>query len=611
MEFDIEKNKVVGIADIPINDEHLRIKVYGYFDNSLNYKEFDSISLKRIFSPDGYVFEPNFFNNPKFSSINLGDLIEFKAYRITNAKEGFNEYRINNTSPVKRIGYKIVEFKNMIIENNVIQLNGISVEDDDLGDFYAEYENNVIGKLRKQKGEIIPFKYKRLYQWPIDKCNIIYHNTDKVLVTENKEKGQILDAMSNDQLFNWFREKLKELNETFINELDKNTKWRTRIPEILDQNDSDLFNLQNIRIQRLNNTFNYYELSKSEIKDLIKSSQAFRELFSKSINLHKNEFKLEYKEELEELKKRNELEQEKLERLLSKISIEIALKKNELNSVLENINTAQSQIENLNNNKERILADFSIIKEVLGGSIAQTEQVQSNSFVIETFQSQNEGSLINNKEWFIARLKHILAGGKISTSISSILIDIIATYKGAFISNEQIALAFIEATGNCKFIIQQVEPDWLHFKDLWNNGLGAIWKSSHENPNVLHFLVLEDINLSSPECYMRPLLDCMNGIRKRIPFAMNEFPKNLRILATKISSDEPKIGLPLLEQTFKNWGAVGFVEPIHVLSGQKYSIVDGYIDSTTLSKFKLDDFDIETDALALSSQFKKIFDRPE
>ena len=115
-------------------------------------------------------------------------------------------------------------------------------------------------------------------------------------------------------------------------------------------------------------------------------------------------------------------------------------------------------------------------------------------------------------------------------------------------------MSYAATTNNAFYIIQQIEPDWLHFSDFWKNGLGAIWKSAHDYPDKLHFLFLEDINMSSPECYARPLLDMITGIRMLIPFGKTQYPGNLKIIATKISTENPEIGLPLIRTNFHGMG---------------------------------------------------------
>jgi hypothetical protein len=57
-------------------------------------------------------------------------------------------------------------------------------------------------------------------------------------------------------------------------------------------------------------------------------------------------------------------------------------------------------------------------------------------------------------------------------------------------------------------------------------------------------------------------------------------PPNLIFMATKQPASDPSIGLPLFEQSFQNWGAVGFDdEPLRFASptrNEKFS-PEGYL----------------------------------
>lgn len=612
MGFDIEKNRVVGIIDHRLKYDGARIKVIGYLNLERNLILLNEEDLKNEFPPIGFIFGYKFFID---NSMKEGDMIEFKIEDAQNEKDHGDSFKIQRDTKVKLWGRRIFEVENFNINNSFIELFKISLPAnvDYTHSFYVYSNNRIYGKLKLHNSSIIPDKGHYFYEWLKEQCEIFTYKDNHYLL-DDQPKGHynnLIDSMDDHASFYWFKSKLKLLSSDAVNLLNSQVNWGEFAEKIVNQ-DTDKTIVEKNRLKRICNNLDQQELLAEEIRQISKISKPLENSFNAAIERHKNELRSEYAKDIEELEKNKEFEKQKLEQTLSKICIEIAHKNNALVDLETKIKEKNAQLEHIEENKERILSDFSIIKEVLGGSTSQTEQVQSNSFVIETIIPPDENILlIEKRDKFSARLRYILSEQNLNSSLAANLLAATATFKGTFIKDEQLAIALIEATGNCKYIIQQVEPDWLHFKDFWNNGLEAIWKSSHENPDILHFLVLEDINLSSPECYMRPLLDCMNGIRKRIPFASNEFPENLRIFATKTSTDEPKIGLPLYEQTFKKWGAVGFAEPIDKISEQKHSAVEGYIDSITFSTFKMDDFELKTDSLALSSQFQKLFDRPE
>jgi len=219
----------------------------------------------------------------------------------------------------------------------------------------------------------------------------------------------------------------------------------------------------------------------------------------------------------------------------------------------------ETQLTKIKENKDRIIQDFSIIKEVLQGQNQCNNSIQENhnSFVVEEIIDGGNDSIITIEE-FEEQLRYHLSNNAINPQFATKIINIISTQKAILVKDIRIGLSIVEATNNAKYIIQQVEPDWLHFKDFWDNGLGEIWNSAHNSPDKFHFLLLEDINMSALECYCRPLLDILTGVRKKIPYGQTPYPNNLKIIATYAPFEEPKIGLPIYRNTFDNWGAIGF-----------------------------------------------------
>ena len=103
--------------------------------------------------------------------------------------------------------------------------------------------------------------------------------------------------------------------------------------------------------------------------------------------------------------------------------------------------------------------------------------------------------------------------------------------------------------------IQQVEPDWLKFDNFYENGLKQIWQQAYSYPDKLHFIILEDLNMSSIECYGKPLNDLLGKTRKVLPGLGTTFPKNLWVFGIPIILSTHTFGLPLVKDTFLNWGA--------------------------------------------------------
>jgi hypothetical protein len=284
--------------------------------------------------------------------------------------------------------------------------------------------------------------------------------------------------------------------------------------------------------------------------------------------------------------------------------------KSEIESLLDKSQNLVKNIRDLETSKVRILEDFSIIKEVLRYDSGLDEKA-SESYVIEMIQAKGDTKHLEDKDQIKSRVSFQLTQQKLNSHYALPLIETVSVYRAFFASDIRLAISFAHATGNAKYIIQQTEPQWLTFKDFWHSGLGAIWNSAHKYPDQFHFLLLQDINLASPECYARPLLDSICGIRNNIPFGKTRYPNNLWIIATKASTDQPKIGLPLHENTFPCWGAIGFKDGL--LNQNKIAIDDipGFLIPSSLSLFRNNSDDSEGFEARVKNDLKKVFDEGE
>ena len=609
MGFNIDNDKVIGIIDHEKGGRSARIKVIGILKKNnkpINLTEKDA---EQYFPPKGFIFEPGFFYNFKHQE---NEIVSFYIDDNEKAESGQDKYRLKvNASEIKNYGLnarRIIGFK----RNNLsTDLSLIKVEKDTSdGKFFGITDKYIIGELRLKKGEIEPALHRRITFWDFEEENILSYNGQVKLHHFPNGDSMVLDCMDDKQLFDWFRNALKTIEPDYVSLLDKKAKWRIEIPKLFSEADKQRYEVDRIRFERIKEKFSFLDLSVSDIRDLIEKSDSLREAFINAIETHKEEFKGEYENRIEEYHKGFEEKKELLDKELNIIQNSKKEKVAILNSLEKEIEISIKKIENLNQNKERILADFSIIKDVLsiesnnGKSISK----QTNSFILESIEKLDDVTLFPSREEFITELKYQLNKFQLFPNFSERLLYIMSIYKGIFLKDIRLGVAFAEATKNTKYIIQQVEPDWLHFSNFWNNGLGAIWQSAHNHPDILHFLFLEDINLSSPECYARPLFDLINGIRKHIPYGGTPYPENLKILATKASTIESEIGLPLIEQTFEGWGAVGFNGNIYKKEDNEFESLSGFINTELLYRFQPDEFEIENIKSDVKRDFSNLFE---
>lgn len=605
--------KIVGVVDRKIGENNALIRILAVnHDGTLS----QNLHLIEVFPPNGEVFGPSFFiHNPK---IQEGELIDFECQENATYTGCGNhtKYIVRKGSVTKNNYIKTYNLASLPLQDRYADIKKISCEEIDCSNYFCVSDGpRVLGKLRVQKNGLEPVVKKRVHVWNRGECDVI---EDGRVSYVKLPQGECIayDCMEESRLFEWFRDKLRKINPEYVKLLDNKTVWRKEFPEFFDKSDEESLELDQYRLARVMGKIDGIELSIQDIKALMDASESLRAIFRESIEHHKASFLSDYEKELSEYQKTCDQKKSLLKEELKKTEKQINQKKIHLDKLETQRLNSQKEIDHILKNKERILSDFSIVRDALNINPPSTKKCQdscNSAYVLENVDKNEQGAEVKEKAICLGRIGYFLNNYKLNRKLASRFLNIILCYKGIFIENIAYGVALAEALGNTKYIIQQVEPDWLHFNRLWENGLGELWLSSHENPDIMHLLLLEDINLASPECYARPLLDVMRGIRKRIPYAKSEMPDNLRVLATKMPFEDPPIGLPLYPFTFYDWGAIGF---------QKNSIPDenailspmpkgGYLAMNVLRNFMPDEFEREMIHADIKSDMAYFFENEQ
>jgi len=624
-------NKYLGI----VQSIYDNAQIYVIAESSDEFKLITEKDKRKLFPPNGLVFAPSLFK--RIPDIKVNDLIEFDCTENEKKfdKDKTKDSLIINPNSVKKHYIKLICGESKIsnyhfdIKNYDFRLKGYH------GDFYVYHAQKVYGRFRMDGAKVIPAYKKNIYAWDESSC-LIYKYGPYNLYLLKEPLGELspIDCMDETQLFEWFRNLLKSVKNNEVQQLDNKTNWRKEIPELFkSMEDIELLKVRFDRIKKIMANSNESKksflnfLNSPEITNFIKNPDNDSNL------LLKTDIGKDYNQELE--KEKVEL----LEQINALQSV-ILVKENEFNDLIDNINKKtstkerefQHEIDYLREdikNKEQLLLTKnneieSLRIEILSlkkGANQNTQNVSTseitykdvskrendltpeslitfitelykknlqpleNGFVLQRVEKQSDHSLCTNIQDFIIQLENCLTLSGINKKLARTLIDLTRTYNAIIVSKIEIAIAFIKATANAVYIIQQVEPDWLHFSDFWRNGIGSIWKSAHNHPDIIHVLLLEDVNLASPECYARPLLDLISGFRDIIPFGETSYPRNLIIFASIISYNNPEIGLPIIKNTFKNWGAIGFTEEVFGDRVQNNKeIISKYVDINLLKK---------------------------
>jgi len=309
MEFDESVNKVIGKIDKELGDKNARIKIIALLSEKEQLIRLSEDEIKTMFPPNGYIFEPGFFYNYKY---NLDDFISFRVEENNRASIGQDKFKLRYGSPdLNSFGINAREINGFKKNDLATNLNSISLGDKTDGSFYGITDKYIVGKLRCKNGKVEPALHHRIQIWVLEDDNLIRVDGKYRLIKEPKGESIILDCMDEKQLFEWFRNLLKQIQPDYVDLLDKNRSWRTELPNLFSVTDKEKLEADKIRLKRIEEKFDLLELSRNDIKTLVDSSENLKVVFEKCLNNQKDEFKENYADELSQYK--SEIEQQKKE----------------------------------------------------------------------------------------------------------------------------------------------------------------------------------------------------------------------------------------------------------------------------------------------------------
>ena len=565
-------NAIGYILDKELGGNSTRIKVLG-IKNGKGYKLEEAYILDKC-PPYGHSFAPSFFNKYPYNS---GEFIKFSI--VDNPLEtnlGEDETIVDESKSVRPItGYDIIELDiNPVQRNHIGQEMLKSINTFGAEKFYLKYKNSLYGSF-KFKGEmIVPVIGKEVKCWELnEEIEIISYNNRQIILAEPKEPYELVDCMNPTQLEDWFTKQIYVTQSKFIQAYYSKKELKTELNKVFSTTLGD--QLQKSRFERVMEGLEQLVFTKEQIIELAATSEKFQNLFNERIDVLKNEFSKELKEKYEAIEQDYQKDLEHLKRDITEEKKAIGKtkkQKEKLNNEIRFLKGKEQQLKKetakLKTNYERLISDLKIhagIFQTPNTNRANTSVEQkTKSFLLGTYTPDEKVANYKDKKAFKEALKNNLCHyGEYYNRLQNKVFDVLANFDYIFIKNTKVACAILKSVNNCTFIIQQVEADWLKFKQFWENGLGEIWESSHANPEILHFLVLQDFNLSSPICFARPLLDIISGIRNKLPYANTGYPPNLKILASKLPPEIPEdLALPMYQNNFLEWGLIPIKEVV-------------------------------------------------
>lgn len=559
--FDYKQYRVVGFVEDKPGD-NATISVIGYCDDNLHvFHPLNNAEVLELFPTRGKVFAYKFYLDYKHLKKSIVCLCVQPS-----KKDDRERYVWDWDAEVIEYGQRICTFKGVFSEDSqhnykILTKSGL-----------LDVNSNKLVYSGGRVYQIIPDNSDRVLKyWEASSLEMVTVDGSKYLVGISLPKHDgLLDITNDEQLANWYLSKVVKKNWSGIVQAQSFRNSESFLRELLSsQKNLDAAIIRN-RLKRLLSIDTSLYLMFDSLKEIAETPW-FSEVVERSIEKEKEhmieQLRKDNTAEIQRIKEEHDLELMQLEEeqnaKIEKLQQEIVEKKKSLKEQ-EHYLDAQFQEKNfeielldetakekqqaiaaleesiakMNDRKALIIQDFSIIHEVLSASIPQSNIVAVQSSRQFTQEEINYSeSPITRFQAYVKSLENILKANEAPKCSPQALARLLAKYIVVLCPCQAIAHALILASHNCRYITEYVSAKWESFDDLWNNGLAYIVEKSNEEPETIHFLLLQNINISYLPNFLQPLVDLQKGLITKFPATDISLPKNLRILCT-VAEDE-------------------------------------------------------------------------
>jgi len=531
---------VKGFIAMPRGEGSARIKVLA-FKRGGTYI-YNENEIKNEFPSDGYIFAPNLLAGEDYK---VGDLLEFSTLPI-ESPNGPDRIRLDPRIFPNNAGIEVFRIDHVILDNPLAfdQPRLKMFISEAAGNFYIQNYSIVYGPFKLVGGDVMPTTDTKVQRF--DKSPPIITIGQKLYLLEKPmETGVRIDCSKPSELTSWFKKQLKTLTLPI-----KEIQQLFQQLEQLENTDLD-----NAKLERVLKLTKNVLLTRDELQELSETSTILKEIFTSSFQQLREGLRNEEVVPFEKEQKKLKIECDQLIRTAKKL-------RGDIESVTTQKNILLNEVDFLENNKARLINDIKVNTAVTGkfssngvtSKVLLTYEIQTYSKTDQPFKDLAE---------FITCYKRLFFNGENESKESKRSLFQLRDKRAILCTNPLFIRLIAMHSNNCKLYVQQVEADWLKFESLYDNGLKQCWESALDQPDVIHFLLLEDINIAAIECYARPITDLIMGVRDTLPGLQSSWPKNLWIFGIPIEKDDgTELGIPLFTRSFRGWGALPAITSI-------------------------------------------------
>ena len=601
--FDYHIHPVIGTLSINESSGHGYIKVLGYMDAGA-FIRFTFKEAEDIFQPIGEVFA-HLIQRDYYGF--HGALVSLFVKPNENEK-GKNSFVWDKDDAVELAGSAIERIDDVLSNDggrnfDILSSKGLIGKDSDV---FVRSENKLCFIKSGSDSRLIPFCQMN------ESLPIVEWNSASYYIGGNLPHidGQI-DITSNEQLVDWYLRTIKADWEDIQKGSGKVALKAAKDALIAMKNlPANIAESRYARLQTLTDT---YVISRDNLKT-ISAAPWLKPTVDAAIKQFKDDYidvvLSENEQELEKLKashktalneeitKHNQevvalhestqkIEAQCKEKIES-LNSQVAQAQNKLDSIQSALDDkkralseAQQSLETISERKDSIIQDFQVVKDVLGISERRQEFTLSNPAAIKISELSLSDKRFPFYKGYENNLEKCLNLYKVSVPSITELANQHAAYKVLLLPNMELAMSMVAAAGKSFYHIAYTSVAWKSFNDLWISGLSQMVAHCGVSPEIIHYYVLRNINLSCLSNYLQPLADLQEGYLTTFPNSDIQFPDNLRMILT--ISDEDLI--PMSSRVLRAFGCITkeFKQSMHGIVSLTGDACIGFIDTKLLA----------------------------
>lgn len=601
--FDYHIHPVIGTLSINESSGHGYIRVLGYMDAGA-FIRFTFKEAEDIFQPIGEVFAHLIQRD--YYGFN-GALVSLFVKPNENEK-GKNSFVWDKDDAVELAGSAIERIDDVLSNDggrnfDILSSKGLIGKDSDV---FVRSENKLCFIKSGSDSRLIPFCQIN------ESLPIVEWNSASYYIGGNLPHidGQI-DITSNEQLVDWYLRTIKADWEDIQKGSGKVALKAAKDALIAMKNlPANIAESRYARLQTLTDT---YVISRDNLKT-ISAAPWLKPTVDAAIKQFKDDYidvvLSENEQELEKLKashktalneeitKHNQevvalhestqkIETQCKEKIES-LNSQVAQAQNKLDSIQSALDDkkralseAQQSLETISERKDSIIQDFQVVKDVLGISERRQEFTLSNPAAIKISELSLSDKRFPFYKGYENNLEKCLNLYKVSVPSITELANQHAAYKVLLLPNMELAMSMVAAAGKSFYHIAYTSVAWKSFNDLWISGLSQMVAHCGVFPEIIHYYVLRNINLSCLSNYLQPLADLQEGYLTTFPNSDIQFPDNLRMILT--ISDEDLI--PMSSRVLRAFGCITkeFKQSMHGIVSLTGDACIGFIDTKLLA----------------------------